>query len=623
MSPPKPTHPLAHLPDPPQNYIPCAPTKYWPSTMDEEQHSSQGNKWWWLVYLGPMQGAYATRATAVANVPSASKIENAIEYFDTLTDLNCGWKKSCFHRHGHCPVHFACASFRMLGTLHRRPRMTLLAALAAFRVLGLLRAFPEAGAKVESIWWVLTDKFVCTRPSTITTATALFCDAHGILLPSQHALKTLPPSSSPPAYSPPSRSLSPPVATRQRPCPDPTPSWEFSMSTGGKSRYNKPRLFACDNPPTPLRSHSPEPDHGVKTEPKPHAKTEPEPRVKLKSGVKQEVKLKPNLQHDVERSRSRSHAPVPLYDPDSESDDSMGVDAPDNFEDEEGSVAMELADFSPAASLAPSSVVMSPVISSLSSLSTSTSTRQPSPTASSQIPCPDHPSSPIHRPLPAHDAASSGGSASRRCPRPCSSSTCPTRHHPSSSSFSRLPCCSCVRFPPHVSINSSAHTSDPHAPGSAHTSLSTHDYPSFGLPHIDFSALPPRPNLRDRHRNQTACRIDRNTHLFYVSDRLGAVFVNRDWAEQDAWPYGVQYFSSTPKDCDVATRRLRRACKLVHIIELMPSVETGMRNSSAMRSHGNSNEVSIVIVSGVKMLAPEDLLHPRVCLDPQAVLTPS
>ncbi|KAJ7929843.1 hypothetical protein B0H13DRAFT_2310232 [Mycena leptocephala] len=47
---------------------------------------------------------------------------------------------------------------------------------------------------------------------------------------------------------------------------------------------------------------------------------------------------------------------------------------------------MELADFSPAASLVPSSVVMSPVISSLSSLSTSTSTRQPSPTASSQIP---------------------------------------------------------------------------------------------------------------------------------------------------------------------------------------------------------------------------------------------
>ncbi|KAJ7801770.1 hypothetical protein B0H13DRAFT_2389906 [Mycena leptocephala] len=176
MSPPKPTHPLAHLPDPPQNYIPCVPTKYWPSTMDEEQHSSQGNKWWWLVYLGPMQGAYATRATAVANVPSASKIENTIEYFDTLTDLNCGWKKSYFHWHSHCPVHFACASvspgtlcvllnalqrgsqtiapaalavFRMLGTLHRRPRTTLLAALATFRMLGLLRAFPEAGAKVE------------------------------------------------------------------------------------------------------------------------------------------------------------------------------------------------------------------------------------------------------------------------------------------------------------------------------------------------------------------------------------------------------------------------------------------------------------------------------------------
>jgi hypothetical protein len=70
----------------------------------------------------------------------------------------------------------------------------------------------------------------------------------------------------------------------------------------------------------------PEPDCGVKTEPKPYAKTEPEPRIKLKSGVKQEVKLKPNLQHDVERSCSRSHVPVPLHDPDSESDESMGVD---------------------------------------------------------------------------------------------------------------------------------------------------------------------------------------------------------------------------------------------------------------------------------------------------------
>ncbi|KAJ7893744.1 hypothetical protein B0H13DRAFT_2339554 [Mycena leptocephala] len=330
MSPPKPTHPLAHLPDPPQNYIPCAPTKYWPSTMDEEQHSSQGNKWWWLVYLGPMQGAYATRATAVANFPSASKIENTIEYFDTLTDLNCGWKKSCFHWHGHCPAHFACASVchhpkptpavqtdgqAIAGagnsvrtaqctatrvpddsagsissvpharTLHCRPRTTLLAVLAAFRVLGLLHAFLEAGAKVEEY----------------------LVGPHR-----QHALKTLPPSSSPPAYSPPSRSLSPPVTTRQGPCPDPAPSWEFSMSTGGKSRYNKPRLFACDNPPTPPRAHSPEPDHGVKTEPKPYAKTDSEPHIKLKSGVKQEVKLTPNLQHDVERSRSRSHAPVPL-----------------------------------------------------------------------------------------------------------------------------------------------------------------------------------------------------------------------------------------------------------------------------------------------------------------------
>ncbi|KAJ7850104.1 hypothetical protein B0H13DRAFT_2360890 [Mycena leptocephala] len=145
--------------------------------MDEEQHSSQGNKWWWLVYLGPMQGAYATRATAVANVPSASKIENTIEYFDMLMDLNHGWKKSCFHWQGHCPVHFMCASIchhpkptpavqtdrraiagaRNFVRAAQRTAMwvpndsagSISAALAAFRVLGLLRTFLEAEAKVE------------------------------------------------------------------------------------------------------------------------------------------------------------------------------------------------------------------------------------------------------------------------------------------------------------------------------------------------------------------------------------------------------------------------------------------------------------------------------------------
>ncbi|KAJ7919699.1 hypothetical protein B0H13DRAFT_2320170 [Mycena leptocephala] len=221
MSPPKPTHPLAHLPDPPQNYIPCAPTKYWPSTMDEEQHSSQGNKWWWLVYLGPMQGAYATRATAVANVPSASKIENAIEYFDTLTDLNHGWKKSCFHWQGHCPVHFACASVchhpkptpavrtdrRAIAgarnfvraaqrTATRVPNDSagsISAALAAFRVLGLLHTFLEAEAKVEE-YLVDPHRQIHLHVSIHHCHShSAFCEACRTLLPSQHALKTLPP----------------------------------------------------------------------------------------------------------------------------------------------------------------------------------------------------------------------------------------------------------------------------------------------------------------------------------------------------------------------------------------------------------------------------------------------
>ncbi|KAJ7926892.1 hypothetical protein B0H13DRAFT_1861900 [Mycena leptocephala] len=318
MSPPKPTHPLAHLPDPPQNYIPCAPTKYWPSTMDEEQHSSQGNKWWWLVYLGPMQGAYATRATAVANVPSASKIENAIEYFDTLTDLNHGWKKSCFHWQGHCPVHFACASV----CHHPKPTPTVRTdrwAIAGAR--NFVRAAQRTATRVPndsagSISGVPHARHIAplTPHDTASSISHILCAGPAAHLsggwgqgggvsggssqtnssacvhppppqpqrffarravpfyPHSTPSRPSPPSSSPPAYSPPSWSLSPLVATRQRPCPDPAPSWEFSMSTGGKSQYNKPCLFACDNP-----GLCPEPDCGVKTEPKPYAKTEPEP----------------------------------------------------------------------------------------------------------------------------------------------------------------------------------------------------------------------------------------------------------------------------------------------------------------------------------------------------------
>ncbi|KAJ7890315.1 hypothetical protein B0H13DRAFT_2341046 [Mycena leptocephala] len=328
MSPPKPTHPLAHLPDP-QNYIPCAPTKYWPSTMDEEQHSSQGNKWWWLASL--------SRATAVANVPSASKIENAIEYFDTLTDLNCGWKKSCFHWHGHCPMHFACASVchhpkptpavqtneqatasarnsvhaaqrtamwvlnNSAGSISGVPHAQHIAPLTphdtASSISRISRAGPAAhlsggqgqggGISGGSSQTNLSARVHPPLPQPQRYFARCAVPFYPHSMPSRPS----PLSSSPPAYSPPSRSLSPPVTTRQRPCPDPAPSWEFSMSMGGKSRYNKPHLFACDNPPTPLRAHSPEPDRGVKTEPKPHAKTEPEPRIKLKSSIKQEVKL--------------------------------------------------------------------------------------------------------------------------------------------------------------------------------------------------------------------------------------------------------------------------------------------------------------------------------------------
>ncbi|KAJ7899938.1 hypothetical protein B0H13DRAFT_1883565 [Mycena leptocephala] len=290
MSPPKPTHPLAHLPDPPQNYIPCAPTKYWPSTMDEEQHSSQGNKWWWLVYLGPMQGAYATRATAVANVPSASKIENTIEYFDTLTDLNHGWKKSCFHWQGHCPVHFACPS------VCHHPKPTP-AVRTDRRAIAGARNFVRAAQR---------------------TATRVPNDSAGSISGVPHARHIAPLTPHDTASS-----------ISRIPCAGPAAhlsgGWgQGGGVSGGSSQTTSTINHACLPVTTP--GLCPEPDCGVKTEPKPYAKTEPEPRIKLKSSVKQEVKLKPNLQHDVERSRSPSHVPVPLYDPDSESDESMGVD---------------------------------------------------------------------------------------------------------------------------------------------------------------------------------------------------------------------------------------------------------------------------------------------------------
>ncbi|KAJ7821805.1 hypothetical protein B0H13DRAFT_2377096 [Mycena leptocephala] len=329
MSPPKPTHPLAHLPDPPQNYIPCAPTKYWPSTMDEEQHSSQGNKWWWLVYLGPMQGAYATRATAVANFPSASKIENTIEYFDTLTDLNCGWKKSCFHWHGHCPAHFACAS------VCHHPKPT-----PAVRTDG--QAIASAGNSVR------TAQCTATRvPDDSAGSISSVPHARHIALSTPHdtasSISRIP-RAGPSARLSGGRGQSGGVSggssqtnssARVHP-PPPQPQRFFARrtvpfyphSTPSRPSPPLPLLLLIPHPPgpSPLRSQldkglaltSPQlgvlNEHGGQkpTEPKPYAKTDSEPHIKLKSGVKQEVKLTPNLQHDVERSRSRSHAPVPL-----------------------------------------------------------------------------------------------------------------------------------------------------------------------------------------------------------------------------------------------------------------------------------------------------------------------
>ncbi|KAJ7918289.1 hypothetical protein B0H13DRAFT_2321459 [Mycena leptocephala] len=306
--------------------------------MDEEQHSSQGNKWWWLVYLGPMQGAYATRATAVANIPSASKIENTIEYFDTLTDLNCGWKKSCFHWHSHCPVHFACASVchhpkptpavqtneqttasarnsvcaaqrtatwvpnDSAGSISSVPHAQRIAPSTPHDTASSISRIPRAGPAAR----LSGGRGQGGGVSGGSSQTNLSAHIHSPLPQPQRYFATCVVPFYP--HSTPSRPSPPLPLLLLIPHPaGPSPLW---------SQLDKG--LALTQPP--VGTHSSKPDHSVKTEPKPRIKTEPVPC------VKQEVKLKLNLQHDVERLRSHSHAY--LYNPDSDSDDSMGVDGP-------------------------------------------------------------------------------------------------------------------------------------------------------------------------------------------------------------------------------------------------------------------------------------------------------
>ncbi|KAJ7822147.1 hypothetical protein B0H13DRAFT_1920283 [Mycena leptocephala] len=289
MSPPKPTHPLAHLPDPPQNYIPCAPTKYWPSTMDEEQHSSQGNKWWWLVYLGPMQGAYATRLLYLElQLLLASPLPPKLRSHRIFRHINEPepWVEEVLLplarplsgalRAGHCRRQDVGSPNDSAGSISGVPHARHIAPLTPHDTASSISHIPCAGPAVHlSGGWgqgggvsggsSQTNSSACVHPPP-PQPQRFFARRAIPFYPHSTPSRPSPPSSSPPAYSPPSWSL---------------------------------------------------------TKPKPYAKTEPEPRIKLKSGVKQEVKLKPNLQHDVERSRSRSHVPVPLYNPDSESDESM------------------------------------------------------------------------------------------------------------------------------------------------------------------------------------------------------------------------------------------------------------------------------------------------------------
>ncbi|KAJ7732878.1 hypothetical protein B0H16DRAFT_1732609 [Mycena metata] len=113
MSPPlHSAHPVSNLPPVPPGYVSCPGSEYYDSNFtSEEAHSARKNRYFWVVRLGPKQGFYSTQATALQNIPPRCSLDDALERFDTHTQMRAVWPRHCFHHHGKCAVHFACVHY--------------------------------------------------------------------------------------------------------------------------------------------------------------------------------------------------------------------------------------------------------------------------------------------------------------------------------------------------------------------------------------------------------------------------------------------------------------------------------------------------------------------------------
>ncbi|KAJ7043623.1 hypothetical protein C8F04DRAFT_1175400 [Mycena alexandri] len=101
-------HPSELWPNPPPHYVSCTTPVHWGPKFDIPAHNKRANRFFWLLYMTQAQGAYPTKALALAHLPAHADADLYIEFFDTHQAMLWAWRKFCFHRHGHCPQHLAC-----------------------------------------------------------------------------------------------------------------------------------------------------------------------------------------------------------------------------------------------------------------------------------------------------------------------------------------------------------------------------------------------------------------------------------------------------------------------------------------------------------------------------------
>ncbi|KAJ7041446.1 hypothetical protein C8F04DRAFT_1177281 [Mycena alexandri] len=150
MTRPKSGHPLRGLPDPPTDFIPCHLPHHWSLTQSTlAAHSRNGAKFFWLLYVGPHQGAYCTKPSAVQNLPKRHAEDEYLEAFDTYAEMPVAWRKFCFNRHGQCRVHLTCIHLPCNHLLDDDDDALLEATAAADTATDLLR-HTEASARAAN-----------------------------------------------------------------------------------------------------------------------------------------------------------------------------------------------------------------------------------------------------------------------------------------------------------------------------------------------------------------------------------------------------------------------------------------------------------------------------------------